>query len=145
MRRRYVSQAAMPSMKLAGTALFAVLALSAFAVGQARAEPCAEACRSQHNSCRMAAKLLFSGRCDAQLQACITQCFAAARFGRDGREGHDPRDMRDPRGMHGPGDMRGPPDMRDRGMGGTPGMHGPPRDFRDQRGPRFLGGGDRRF
>ena len=61
-----MSQAALASIKSAGRALLAVLALSAFAVGGAVAEPCAENCRSQHNSCRMAAKLLFSARCDAR-------------------------------------------------------------------------------
>lgn len=137
-----MSQAALASIKSAGLVLLAVLALSAFAVGSANAEPCAEACRSQHNACRMAAKLLFSARCDAQLQSCITQCFAAARFGHDARGGRDARDMHDPRDMRGPPDRgdRGPPDMR-----GPPDKHGPPRDFRDQRGPRWLGGGDRRF
>ncbi len=56
-----MSQAALASIKSAGLVLLAVLALSAFAVENAKAEPCAEACRSQHNACRMAAKLLFSG------------------------------------------------------------------------------------
>ena len=150
-----MSQAALASIKSAGLALLAALALSTIAVENAMAEPCAEACRAQHNACRMAAKLLFSARCDAQLQGCIGQCFAAARRGL--REGRDLRDLRDPREFRdrGPPDMRGPPD---RGPPGPPGplvgrppldrgppdMRGPPlrdfRDFRDERGPRWLGG-----
>ncbi len=82
-----MSQAALPSIKFAGLALLAALALSTFAVGDAEADPCAEGCRSQHNACRMAAKLLFSARCDALLQGCIGQCFAAARMNRGLRDG----------------------------------------------------------
>jgi hypothetical protein len=102
----------------------------------------------------MAAKLLFSARCDAQLQGCIGQCFAAARMNRGLREGRDLRDLRDRdprefREMRGSPDMRGPPDRGPPGppVGrplpdrGPPDMRGPPpRDFRDQRGPRWLGG-----
>ncbi|MBS0267383.1 MAG: hypothetical protein JSS54_00230 [Proteobacteria bacterium] len=135
-------QAAVKSIKSVGRALLAVLAMSAFAAGSANADPCAEACRSQHNSCRMAAKLLFSSHCDAQLQSCITQCFSGARM-REGRDARNPREGR-------------PPDMRDgepRGMGGDArqgeprDMRGPPREFhdpRDQGGQRWLGSGDRR-
>jgi hypothetical protein len=130
-------------------AVLAVLAVSAFAAGAANADPCAEACRSQHNSCRMAAKLLFSSHCDAQLQTCITQCFSGARSrDRDNRNPREARpDMRpdarqDPRGMNEP-----------RGAGGSMGDHprdmrGPPprelHDPRDQGGQRWLGAGDRR-
>jgi len=134
---------ALKSIKSVGKALLAFLAMSAFAARNAHADPCAEACRSQHNACRMAAKLLFSSHCDAQLQSCITQCFAGARA----RDGRDSRNLRE----------GGPPDMRDReprGMGGAArglseprGMSGPPREFpdsRDEGGQRRLGGGDRR-
>lgn len=117
-------QAAVKSIKLVGRASLAVLAMSTFAAGSAHADTCAEACRSQHNSCRMAAKLLFSSHCDAQLQSCITQCFSGARM-REGRDGHN---LREGRGR--------PPDMR-----------GPPREFHDphdQGGQRWLGPGDRR-
>ncbi len=159
MRRRYVSQAALASMKSGGVALLAALAVFAFAVRPAMADPCADTCRGQHNACRMAAKLLYPARCDAQLQSCISQCFAAGRFKRD-REGRDHRggefgerrDMRvppdvrglpegrglpDPRGL---GDGRGPPDMH-----GPPDMRGHPGDFRDRAGERggagrWLGG-----
>jgi hypothetical protein len=125
-----VSQAAPAWVKTGGMVILAILILSAFAVRSATADPCAEACRSQHNDCRMAAKLLFSGRCDAQLQGCIMQCFAAARANRDRdlREGRDLRDFRDRRG---PADMRGPPDFR-----GPPEAHVPP-DMR----PGFRGPG----
>ncbi|MBN9247890.1 MAG: hypothetical protein J0I81_10665 [Hyphomicrobium sp.] len=136
-------QAAVKSTKSVGRALLAVLMVSTFAVGIANADPCAEACRSQHNACRMAAKLLFSSHCDAQLQSCITQCFSGARM-REGRDVRTPRegrppDMRDrePRGMG--GDARGQGEPRD--------MRGPPREFhdpRDQGGQRWLGAGDRR-
>lgn len=115
--------------------------MSAFAAGDASADPCADACRSQHNSCRMAAKLLYSSHCDAQLQSCITQCFAGARYrdNRNSREGQmrdrEPRGMNDPRGAGGgmgdPRDMRGPPPRE-------------PHDPRDQGGQRWLGAGDRR-
>jgi len=117
-----VFQAAVKSINSVGRALLAVLAMSAFSAGSANADPCAEACRSQHNACRMAAKLLFSSHCDAQLQSCITQCFSGARM-REGRDGHNLREGR-------------PPDMR-----------GPPREFHDPReqgGQRWLGPGDRR-
>lgn len=123
-------QAALASIKWEAMVLLTVVFLSAFAVPPVKADPCAEACRSQHNACRMAAKLLFSPRCDAQLQGCISQCFTANRFNRDAREGREPRDFRDRRG---PPDFRGPPEER-----------GPPRDFREFRerggGPRWLGG-----
>ncbi len=139
-------EAALKSLKFAGRASLAVLAMSAFAAQSAHADPCAEACRSQHNSCRMAAKLLFSAHCDAQLQSCITQCFAGARVrdGRDNRDGRNPRegrppDMRD-RDVRGMGDPRGQGEPRD--------MRGPPprelREPRDQGGQRWLGAGDRR-
>lgn len=86
----------------------------------------------------MAAKLLFSSHCDAQLQSCITQCFSGARM-REGRDSHNgrPPDMREPRGMG--GNARGPGEPHD--------MRGPPREFhdpRDQGGQRWLGAGDRR-
>jgi hypothetical protein len=166
-----VSQAASAWMKRVGMVFLAILILSAFPVRSANADPCAEACRSQHNDCRMAAKLLFSGRCDAQLQGCIMQCFAAARINRDRelREGRDLRDFRDRRGptdMRGPPDFRGPPEarvqpdmrpgLRGPGLPGPdvrggglrvpdprgPEMRGPPRDFRDFR-DRGPGGGQR--
>ncbi len=122
-----MSQAALASIKWEGMVVLTIAFLLAFAVPSAKADSCAAACRSQHNACRMAAKLLYSARCDAQLQACISQCFAANRFNRDAREGRDSRDFRDRRG---PPEFRGPPDER-----------GPPRDFRDHGGgPRWLGG-----
>lgn len=110
-------------------AVLAVLIFFAFAGNAAKADPCAIACRSQHNACRMATKLLYTPRCDAQLQACISQCFSAGRFNRGIREGRGPDDFRDRRGPPPPPEMREPPERR-----------GPPRDFRDPRGPRWLGG-----
>lgn len=125
-----MSQVTMASVKLGGVAAAAILLFFAFAGGPAKADPCAIACRSQHNACRMAAKLLFSPRCDSQLQACISGCFAAGRFNRGVVREGPPRDF-GAREHGGP-----PPDMR-----GLP-ERGPPRgfrDFRDQRDPRWLG------
>jgi hypothetical protein len=64
------------------------------------ADPCVQNCRAQHNACRMATKLLSSPSCDAQLQACIGQCFAGARRAPPGemREPRGPVDLRDLRG-----------------------------------------------
>ncbi len=106
-------QAARQSMKWVGRASLAILAWAGFAARDANADPCAAACRSQHNSCRMSAKLLYASHCDAQLQSCITQCFAGARGSRNSREGR-PHDMRDrePRGIGEPRDLRGPPRER---------------------------------
>ena len=133
-------KAASASIKSIGMALLAVLAMSAFAVSDANADPCAEACRSQHNACRMAAKLLFSSHCDAQLQSCITQCFAGARS-RDRDNRGRPQDIRarEPRGMNDPRGQGG-------GVGDPRDMHGPPRELHDPRDPggqRWLGAGDR--
>lgn len=135
-------QAASVSIKSFGMAALAVLAVLAFAAGNASADPCADSCRSQHNSCRMAAKLLYSAHCDAQLQSCITQCFSGARSRDRDRDNRSPREMRpDPRGMNDPrgGGVR---------MGEPRDMRGPPpREFhdpRDQGGQRWLGAGDRR-
>ena len=184
-----MSHAKVASMKWGGGAVLALLILFTLAGTPAQADPCAIACRSQHNSCRMAAKLLYPARCDAQLQDCIVHCFAAGRFNRLPREDRGPPDFRDRRG---PGDLRGPPGSRggqdlrgsppglriipelhsqpemrgsppemrgpplgasplERGrppvVGPPPGMRGPPdigprdfRDFRGDRGPRWLGG-----
>lgn len=114
------------SVRIGGTAILAALIIVACSANVANADPCAIACRSQHNACRMATKLLYTPRCDAQLQACISQCFAAARFNRGAHEGRGPDDFRDRRGP--PPDMRLPPERR-----------GPPREFNDPRGPRWLG------
>lgn len=123
-------QAASASIKREAMAIWVIVALFASAL-PAKADPCAQACRSQHNACRMAAKLLFSARCDAQLQGCISQCFTANRPNRVPREDRGPPDFRDR-------DRRGPPEFR-----GPPEEGGPPRGFRDFRergGPRWLGG-----
>ena len=124
-----MSQGMFASMKLAEAAVVAALIVFAFAATPANADPCAVACRSEHNACRMAAKLLFSPRCDAQLQACISQCFAAGRFNRGQREDRAPAEFRDHRGppeMRDPPDMRRPPEMRGPPGGGPPGreFHG---------------------
>lgn len=121
-----MSRTAWASTKREVMVIVAVAILFAFAVPAAKADPCAQNCRSEHNTCRMAAKLLFSARCDAQLQACISQCFAANRLKRMPREDRGPPDLRDRRGppeLHGPPDDRGPP----------------PHEFRDH-GARGLGG-----
>ena len=104
-------QAARQSMKWIGRAALAVLAVGGFAARDANADPCAAACRSQHNSCRMSAKLLFASHCDAQLQSCITQCFAGARGSR-GREGRPDVRERELRSPGEPREMRGPPRER---------------------------------
>ena len=77
-----MSLTAFASTRIWGMAFAAFLAVLAMSAGAAQADPCADSCRSQHNGCRMAAKLLYSARCDAQLQSCISQCFAAGRFSR---------------------------------------------------------------
>ncbi|RUO99880.1 hypothetical protein [Hyphomicrobium sp.] len=129
-----MSLTAFASTRIWGMAFAAFLAVLAMSAGAAQADPCADSCRSQHNGCRMAAKLLYSARCDAQLQSCISQCFAAGRFSRE-REGRDHRgEFGDRRDMRPPVDMRGPPEGRV-----PPEMHGPPRDFRGP-GQRWLGG-----
>ena len=100
-----MTQVTMASVKLGGVAAAAILLFFAFAGGPAKADPCAIACRSQHNACRMAAKLLFSPRCDSQLQACISGCFAAGRFNRGVVREGPPRDFgaREHGGPPGPG------------------------------------------
>jgi hypothetical protein len=138
MRRRYVSQALLASMKQGGMAVLAILIYFTFAGNPAKADGCAISCRSQHNACRMAAKLLFSPRCDAQLQACISQCFAAGRFNRGLREGREFPALRDRdrRGV----DVGGPPIVR-----GMPEIGGPPlvRGSPDMRGVPERGPPDR--
>lgn len=90
-----------------GLARVAILAVLTFAMsGSAFADPCAEGCRSQHNACRMNAKLLYAPRCDAALQSCLSGCFAQDRF-RD-REGRAPRELRGPPQFHGPPEFRAP-------------------------------------
>ena len=84
-------------------AAVAAVLLMGCAPSAAVADPCVQACRSDHNACRMAAKLLMSARCDAALQACIGQCFSGNRGGRDVRPPRDLRDFHEPRGPHGPG------------------------------------------
>jgi hypothetical protein len=113
-----MSQAALRSKRLAFVAALTTLVLVTSEV--AFADPCAEACRSQHNSCRMDAKLLFAPRCDAALQACISGCFTQGRFRRD--RDHD----RGGFGEHGPRDFRGAPENRGQPeFRGHPEMHGP--------------------
>lgn len=103
-----MSQAALRSKRLALAAVLTTLALVTSKT--ASAEPCADACRAQHNACRMDAKLLFTPRCDAALQACISGCFSKGRFGRghaldhkgfdEGpRENHESPEFRGPRGF----------------------------------------------
>lgn len=104
-----MSRTAWASTKREAMVITAVAIFFAFAVPAAKADACAQNCRSEHNTCRMAAKLLFSARCDSQLQACISQCFAASRLKRMPREDrrppeergspHEPRD----RAPHEPG------------------------------------------
>lgn len=84
--------------------------------GPAFADPCAEGCRSQHNTCRMNTKLLYSPRCDSALQSCLSGCFAQNRFRDREHEGRAPKES------------RGAPEFR-----GTPEFHP----------PRFPGRNDR--
>jgi hypothetical protein len=133
-----MSQATLALKGLARVAVLSALVLTTATTRYAHADPCADACRSQHNNCRMSAKLLFSPRCDAALQNCISGCFTRGRFDRGDRHngrgnderGHDERGSRE---------FRGPPDMRDsqgpREFRGLPEMH-------DSHGPR--GPGNRR-
>lgn len=78
-----------------GAIFFAVLTVSWSA--SAKSDPCVKHCRAQHNDCRMATKLLSSPRCDAQLQSCISRCFAmhrersGARGQQRGGASHGPR------------------------------------------------------
>lgn len=130
-----MSQARWRSKGLAYVAALTALAL--VTVESAVADPCADACRSQHNACRMNAKLLFSPRCDAALQGCISGCFAQGRFDRGrerGRGGHKQRDLRDPTESRSPPAFRTIPQFR-----GPPEFHGP----QGFRGPRGFGRGDR--
>lgn len=92
---------------LARVAVFVVLML--VTSGSAFADPCAEGCRSQHNACRMNAKLLYSPRCDAALQSCLSGCFAQDRFRDRGREGRAPQGFRESPELRGPPEFRGPP------------------------------------
>jgi hypothetical protein len=125
-----MSQATLALKGLARVAVLSALVLTTATAGYAHADPCADACRSQHNNCRMSAKLLFSPRCDAALQNCISGCFTRGRFGRDRHDGrgNDERGSREFRGppeMHdsqGPREFRGPPEMHD-----SHGPHGPGR------------------
>lgn len=125
-----MSHAQVPSMKLRGMAVLACLTFFMLSGTAAIADPCAVACRSQHNNCRMAAKLLYPARCDAQLQDCIVRCFAAGRFNRLQREDRGPPDFRDRRGsgeMHGLPGMRDGPDVRgSSGLRVVPELRGPP-------------------
>jgi hypothetical protein len=116
-----MSQAELRSKRLALAAVLTMLALVTPNI--AFADPCAEACRSQHNACRMDAKLLYTPRCDAALQGCISGCFSKGRFS------HDRDRERGDFGEHGSRDFRGPPEN-----------HGPP----EFHGPRGFGRGNRR-
>lgn len=97
-----MSRVASQSERLAPAAVAAML-LWAGASGMAVADACVQACRADHNACRMAAKLLLSARCDNQLQSCISQCFASSQYGREPRDVRPPRDLRDLRGPRGLG------------------------------------------
>lgn len=112
----------------------ALTALALVTAESAVADPCADACRSQHNACRMNAKLLFSPRCDAALQGCISGCFAQGRFDRGRERGHKPHDLRAAPESRGPPAFRTIPQFR-----GPPEFHGP----EGFRGPRGFGRGDR--
>lgn len=96
-----------------GLARVAVLMLLMLVVtsGSAFADPCAQGCRSQHNACRMNAKLLYSPRCDAALQSCLSGCFAQDRFRDGGREGRAPQEFHGNPEFHGPPEFRGPPTL----------------------------------
>jgi hypothetical protein len=121
-----MSQATGGSTRLAVIASLTALVL--LTSHWAFADPCAEGCRSQHNTCRMNAKLLFSPRCDAALQACISGCFAQDRFNR--RRDREERALPDMHGgseIHRGQEFRGPPAF------GMPGFGRP-------RGPGFGGG-----
>lgn len=91
---------------LARAAILTVLMLAAS--GSAFADPCAEGCRSQHNACRMNAKLLYAPRCDSALQSCLSGCFSQDRFRDRGHEGRAPRELRGPPEFHGPPEFRAP-------------------------------------
>ncbi len=91
-----MSRTAWASTKREAMVIVAVAIFVVFAVPAARADACAQNCRSEHNTCRMAAKLLFSARCDSQLQACISQCFAANRLKRMPREDRGPPNEKGP-------------------------------------------------
>jgi predicted lipoprotein with Yx(FWY)xxD motif len=92
-----------------GSALAAVLtALMLATAGSAFADPCADACRSQHNACRMNAKLLYAPRCDSALQACLGGCFAQ----RPERDRDHERGGRASREFRGPPESRGIPEFR---------------------------------
>jgi hypothetical protein len=64
------------SMSILGPVLACIGLIALFAAPSepANADDCVKRCRAQHNSCRMAAKLLSSAQCDSQLQACISRC-----------------------------------------------------------------------
>jgi hypothetical protein len=79
---------------MAGAVTAALFVLTAGFSETARADPCVEQCRGQHNACRMATKLLSTPRCDAQLQSCISQCFVGGRLNRGPREHRDMRGRR---------------------------------------------------
>jgi len=84
-------------------------ALMLASAGPAFADPCADACRSQHNMCRMNAKLLYSPRCDSALQSCLGGCFAQHRPSREHEREHEGRAAREHRG---PPEFRGVPEFR---------------------------------
>ncbi len=112
MRRRDVSQPTSASTMIKGAILVAAFVVSASQAQAGPSDPCVLGCRSQHNDCRMAAKLLFANRCDAMLQNCINRCFGAERFNRDAARGRDLRDLGDFRDRRGPPEMRLPPEVR---------------------------------
>ncbi len=83
--------------RLPAVAVAGLFTLTVAATNEAHADPCVQQCRAQHNDCRMATKLLSSPYCDAQLQGCISHCFAGNRPSREPREphdGHGPRERR---------------------------------------------------
>ena len=111
-----MSQAELRSKRLALAAGLTTLVLVTSKI--ALAEPCADACRAQHNACRMDAKLLFTPRCDAALQTCISGCFSKSRFGRGGALGHDGMGEQRPRDFRGGPENNGPPEFQGpRGFG----------------------------
>ena len=83
-----------PLLEMLVVAVAGLSALTVAGAGQAQADPCVQQCRAQHNACRMATKLLSSPYCDAELQSCISRCFAGNRQFREPREGHGPRERR---------------------------------------------------
>jgi hypothetical protein len=61
-------------LKTLGLIVVVFALMIASGIMAAKAEPCADQCRAQHNQCRLQTK--GAPQCDAQFNACVQSCLA---------------------------------------------------------------------